>query len=158
MYQQIFSPFFRKHDKVQIFWNGCTNLKKNLPPILKILIKVRGTVTEEGLIKITFSFKNLKQFRVAQRITRSATNREFAGSNPVPDKSIFFFLHMLMQSLEVQVNNFEIDMKFFFTSAITYMIFSICQQIYQNLPTLFNSWPDKTIHLSKRFSNRSQKE
>ena len=30
--------------------------------------------------------------RVAQRITRSATNREIAGSNPVTDNDFFFFI------------------------------------------------------------------
>ena len=32
---------------------------------------------------------SLQLIRVAQRITRSATNREIAGSNPVTDNSIF---------------------------------------------------------------------
>ena len=31
--------------------------------------------------------------RVAQRITRSATNREIAGSNPVTDNDIFFHMY-----------------------------------------------------------------
>ena len=33
---------------------------------------------------------SLQLIRVAQRITRSATNREIAGSNPVKDKDIFY--------------------------------------------------------------------
>ena len=40
------------------------------------------------------------------------------------------------------------------------MIFSNCPWIYQNLPSLFNLWTDKTLHvnLSKKLRNRSQKE
>ena len=34
----------------------------------------------------------LQLIRVAQRITRSATNREIAGSNPVTDNEIFVIL------------------------------------------------------------------
>ena len=39
------------------------------------------------------------------------------------------------------------------------MIFSNCPQIYQNLPSLFNLWTDKIIHvnLCKKLHNQSQK-
>jgi hypothetical protein len=47
-------------------------------------------VTEEDLIILTFFYITSQPIRVAQRITRSATNREIAGSNPVTDNDIFF--------------------------------------------------------------------
>ena len=39
---------------------------------------------------------SLQLIRVAQRITRSATNREIAGSNPVTDNEIFFLCSSIL--------------------------------------------------------------
>ena len=52
------------------------------------------------LIKFKTKLTDLQLIRVAQRITRSATNREIAGSNPVTDNDIFF-LDLLMQSFGI---------------------------------------------------------
>ena len=48
---------------------------------------------------LTKKFSSFSQFiRVAQRITRSATNREIAGSNPVTDND-FFHINMNSRAL-----------------------------------------------------------
>ena len=43
----------------------------------------------------------LQLIRVAQRITRSATNREIAGSNPVTDNEIFCFFNIFLPSFGI---------------------------------------------------------
>ena len=48
-------------------------------------------------------FQCSQLIRVAQRITRSATNREIAGSNPVTDNEISFafrHIHEIMNFVE----------------------------------------------------------
>ena len=44
--------------------------------------------------KLSFT-PSLQLIRVAQRITRSATNREIAGSNPVTDNENFLFFQVI---------------------------------------------------------------
>ena len=60
----------------------------------------------------------------------------------------------------LQVNNCEI-VAFFFISAITWHdIQQLSINLHQNLPSLFNLWTDKTIHvnLCKKLRNQSPKE
>ena len=49
-----------------------------------------------------------QQIHVAQRITRSATNREIAGSNPVMDKGSFFNLLIHIYSFQNLVINWPL--------------------------------------------------
>ena len=58
---------------------------------------------------------------MAQRITRSATNREIAGSNPVMDKNSFldfeiFFIFISKSELlpsEILIRKLEIELTFY---------------------------------------------